>query len=109
MHSMSNHRRNHRMRVRAFALPSLLVAACVIAANAAAGSGASGAKYKVIYIPGLTGNPFYSTVACGAKSVAGKLGVNFSVQGAPTFAVTAQTPVVEAVTSSKPDAIMISN
>lgn len=72
-------------------------------------SGSSGKTYKVVYIPGLTGNPFYTTVACGAKSVAPSLHVNFSVQGAPTFAVNAQTPVVEAVSASKPSAIMISN
>jgi ribose transport system substrate-binding protein len=97
------------MRVRLFAPLLLLVIACAVASDAVAGAGSSGAKYKVVYIPGLTGNPFYSTVACGAKKVAGRLGVSFSVQGAPTFAVTAQTPVVEAVTSAKPDAIMISN
>ncbi|MBV9681410.1 MAG: substrate-binding domain-containing protein [Solirubrobacterales bacterium] len=62
-----------------------------------------------MYIPGLTGNPFYSTVACGAKSVAPQMHVKFSVQGAPTFAVNAQTPVVNAVTATHPDAIMISN
>lgn len=74
-----------------------------------ASSGSSGKTYKVVYVPGLTGNPFYSTVACGAKSVAKSLNVDFSVQGAPTFAVSAQTPIVQALTASKPDAIMISN
>lgn len=88
-------------------LLAVLVAAGCIAATASFASGS--AKYKVVYIPGLTGNPFYSTVACGAKSVAAKLNVSFSVQGAPTFAVNAQTPVVNAVVASKPNAIMISN
>jgi ribose transport system substrate-binding protein len=97
------------MKSRVYAPLLLVLAACAIAATATAGSVSRAAKYKVVYIPGLTGNPFYSTVACGAKSVAGKLGVDFSVQGAPTFAVTAQTPVVEAVVAAKPDAIMISN
>ena len=60
-------------------------------------------KYSVVYIPGLTGNPFYSTVACGASVAAKKLGVSFSVQGAPTFAVNAQTPVVNAVSPRHPD------
>jgi ribose transport system substrate-binding protein len=77
--------------------------------SAASASGSSGKTYKVVYIPGLTGNPFYSTVACGAKSVAPQLHVNFSVQGAATFAASAQTPVVEAVTATHPNAIMISN
>jgi ribose transport system substrate-binding protein len=94
------------MKARVCAALLLVLAACLFASSASAGSGA---QYKVIYIPGLTGNPFYSTVACGAKSVASKLGVDFAVQGAPTFAVTAQTPVVEAVVASKPNGIMISN
>jgi ribose transport system substrate-binding protein len=94
------------MRARVCAALLVLIAASTIAASADAGSSA---KYKVVYIPGLTGNPFYSTVACGAKSVAKQLGVDFSVQGAPTFAVTAQTPVVEAVVAGKPNVIMISN
>ena len=69
----------------------------------------SGKGVKVVYIPGLTGNPFYTTVACGAAAEAKQLGASFSTQGAPTFAVNAQTPVVEAVTAKKPSAIMISN
>lgn len=97
---------------------SVLGAAALVLATAAYASatkaGASAkahaaAAYKVVYIPGLTGNPFYSTVACGAASVAKSLGVDFSVQGAPTFAVSAQTPIVQAVTASHPNAIMISN
>jgi len=91
------------------------VLALATAAYASSSKGASAvartaaAQYKVVYIPGLTGNPFYSTVACGAASVAKSLGVDFSVQGAPTFAVSAQTPIVQAVTASHPNAIMISN
>ena len=60
-------------------------------------------------MPGLTGNPFYSTVACGAKSVAAKNNVDFSVQGAPEFDVAKQTAIVNALIAKKPDAIMISH
>jgi len=92
---------------------SVLLAASLAAvgliSTAAAGAKTGGSAYRVVYIPGLTGNPFYSTVACGAESVAKSLNVDFSVQGAPTFAVTAQTPIVQAVTASHPNAIMISN
>jgi ribose transport system substrate-binding protein len=66
-------------------------------------------KMKIVYIPGLTGNPFYSTVACGAKSVAAKNNVDFSVQGSPEFDVAKQTAIVNAVVAKKPDAIMISH
>ena len=40
-------------------------------------------KYSVVYIPGLTGNPFYSTVACGAAVEAKKLGVELLECRAP--------------------------
>ena len=92
------------------------VALAAVAAGGIAASSAAGAtharpasKYSVVYIPGLTGNPFYSTVACGASVEAKRLGVSFSVQGAPTFAVNAQTPIVNAVVQRHPTAIMISN
>ncbi len=78
----------------------------VSSAASSAASGASGKK--VVYIPGLTGNPFYSTVACGAAAKAKELGVTFSTQGASEFDATKQTAVVNAVVASKPSAIMIS-
>jgi ribose transport system substrate-binding protein len=87
-----------------------IAAGGIAAASASATTHAHAAsKYSVTYIPGLTGNPFYSTVACGAAVEAKKLGVSFSTQGAATFAVNAQTPVVNAVAARKPTAIMISN
>src|SRR3954454_906972 len=73
------------------------------------GDGGGGKKMKIVYIPGLTGNPFYSTVACGAEAVAAKNNVDFSVQGSPEFDVAKQTAVVNAVVAKKPDAIMISH
>jgi ribose transport system substrate-binding protein len=93
------------MAVAAMMLIALLAAAC---GGASSGSTSSNAKKKVVYIPGLTGNPFYTTVGCGAQSVAGKLNVAFSVQGAAQFDVAQQTSVLNAVVASKPDAIMIS-
>jgi ribose transport system substrate-binding protein len=100
------------------AVPAVLCAAGAAIAGCGGGSsnegasgsgGSSGKSYKIVYIPGLTGNPFYSTVACGAKSVAGQDNVHFSVQGASEFDVAKQTAVVNAVVANKPDAIMISH
>lgn len=72
-------------------------------------SGGGGGTKEVVYVPGLTGNPFYSTVSCGAQAAAKQLGgVKFSTQGADEFDVAKQTVIVNALTSSKPDAIMIS-
>lgn len=73
--------------------------------NLAAGSAAG---KKVVYVPGLTGVPFYSSVSCGAKAEADKLGLQFVTQGDPTFAVDKQTAIVNALIADKPDAIMIS-
>lgn len=94
----------------------LMAAASLTAAMALAGCGsdsesttsAGGDAKKVVYVPGLTGNPFYNTVACGAKAEAKKEGVDFSVQGSPDFDVAKQSAIVTALTSQKPDAIMIS-
>ncbi len=74
-------------------------------ANMAAGSGEG---KKIVYVPGLTGVPFYSSVSCGAASEAEKLGAEFVTQGDPTFAVDKQTAIVSALIADKPDAIMIS-
>ena len=68
----------------------------------------SGKGKKVVYVPGLTGVPFYSSVSCGAGTEAKRLGVDFTTQGDPTFAVDKQTAIINSLTSSKPDAIMIS-
>ncbi len=68
----------------------------------------SGSLGKVVYIPGLTGNPFYNTVSCGAQTEAKKLGVDYSYQGSSTFDVAEQTKIVNAVVATKPGAIMIS-
>jgi ribose transport system substrate-binding protein len=97
------------------AVPAIIVAAAMATVgcgsddNGSASAGGGDKKLKIVYIPGLTGNPFYSTVACGAKSVAAKHNVDFSVQGSPEFDVAKQTAVVNAVVAKKPDAIMISH
>ena len=83
------------------------IIACGIAASALAGS-ASAAERRVTYIQGLTGNPFYTTVACGGAAAAKQLGVRFSAQGPRQFDPALQTRVLNAVMAAHPDAIMIS-
>ena len=68
----------------------------------------AGAGKKIVYIPGLTGVAFYSSVSCGAADEAKRLGATFTTQGDATFAVDKQTAVLNAVVATKPDAIMIS-
>ncbi|MCZ2827719.1 ABC transporter substrate-binding protein [Modestobacter sp. VKM Ac-2986] len=101
----------HRTPMAAvLAASALVLAACGGGGEetgAAAGDG-GGEALSVVYVPGLTGNPFYSTVGCGGRDRAAELGVDFSVQGSPTFDVAAQTSVVNAIVANAPDALMIS-
>jgi ribose transport system substrate-binding protein len=82
-----------------------LVALAVVGASSAR-PGAS--ETKVVYIQGITGNPFYTSVTCGAQSQAKKLGVDFTYQGPNEWSVGKQTDIVNAVAASKPNVIMIS-
>jgi ribose transport system substrate-binding protein len=104
--------RNKAVLVAAGAAAVVLVAGCGSgggSSNASGSSGGSSGKVgKVVYIPGLTGNPFYNTVSCGAKSEAAKKGVDYAYQGSSTFGVAEQTQVLNAVVATKPGAIMIS-
>jgi ribose transport system substrate-binding protein len=103
-----------RVLAAVIAAAALTVAACggddgKSSSGAANSGGGGGEKKSIVYVPGLTGNPFYSTVACGAKSAAAKNNVDFSVQGAPEWNVAKQTAIVNAIITKKPDAIMISH
>ena len=67
---------------------------------------ASAEPHRITYIMGLTGNPFYTTVGCGATEVAKKLGVDFDIQGPPQYQPALQMRVLDAVIASKPEGIM---
>jgi ribose transport system substrate-binding protein len=90
---------------------TLLVVAVLSAlglAVAATSAARTAASVKVVYIQGITGNPFYTSVTCGAQKVAKANGVDFSFQGPGEWSVSKQTDIVNAVAASKPDVIMIS-
>lgn len=90
---------------------TLLGAALVLSACGGSGSSSGsggGKRYKIVYVQGIAGNPFYTSVSCGAQEEAQKLGVDFSFQGATTFGPPAQIQILDAVTAAKPDAILIS-
>ncbi|MGI8697170.1 MAG: ABC transporter substrate-binding protein [Mycobacteriales bacterium] len=85
-----------------------------IAVTAAAGCGSSnkgsgnGKKtYKLAFVQGVAGDAFYITMACSVKAEAKKEGATVSVQGPKAFDPTQQTPVLQSVIASKPDAILI--
>lgn len=88
--------------------PTGSAAATTSGSVAATGSAAAANLGKIVYVPGLTGNPFYNTVSCGAGTEAKAKGVSFQYLGAPTFDVQKQTAIVQQVTLTKPGAIMIS-
>jgi ribose transport system substrate-binding protein len=68
----------------------------------------SGKTYKLSFIQGVAGDGFYVTMGCGMQAEAKKLGdATVNIQGPAQFDSTLQNPIIESVTASKPDAIMI--
>jgi ribose transport system substrate-binding protein len=84
----------------------LPAATAAILALASATAAAADAPHKIVYIQGVTGNPFYTSVACGGADEAKKLGVSFSAQGPQQFQPQLQMRVLDAVIASKPDGIL---
>jgi ribose transport system substrate-binding protein len=73
------------------------------------GGGSSGEKknYNMTLIAGVKGDEFYISMRCGAEAAARKAGVKLSFQGPDQFDASQQTPIVNSVSSSKPDAILV--
>ncbi|ABG05520.1 Twin-arginine translocation pathway signal [Rubrobacter xylanophilus DSM 9941] len=71
------------------------------------GGGGEGEGYRLALIVGVTGDEFYTTMECGARAAARKLGARLNVQGPEEFSPAAQTPILNAVVQSNPDAILI--
>ena len=63
-------------------------------------------QWKITYIQGVTGNPFYTSVACGGTEAAQRLGVSFDAQGPAQYAPSLQLRVLNAVIAAQPDGIM---
>jgi ribose transport system substrate-binding protein len=94
--------------VAALAAVALGAAAC--GSDTDGGSSAGGAKdgnYKLAFVQGVAGDAFYITMECGIKEEAAKEGATVTTQGAQKFDPTLQTPVLQSVIASKPDAILI--
>lgn len=98
------------MKVGAIAagIAILAVAGGCSANGKASGSEGGGKKLNVIYVQGMTGNPFFTSVTCGAKAEAQAEGVNFSFQGGKDYSPESQTPVLSGVVARHPDGIIIS-
>jgi ribose transport system substrate-binding protein len=55
----------------------------------------------------VAGDQFYITMQCGIQAEAAKLGVTAKTQGPQKFDPTLQKPILDSVTATKPDAILI--
>ena len=69
--------------------------------------GSAGGGHKLVFIQGVAGDTFYVTMQCGAEAEAKKLGATIKTQGPQKFDSSLQTPIVQSVVASKPDAILI--
>jgi ribose transport system substrate-binding protein len=100
---------NNEGRVRTRSLlvwivcPLLLAAGC----SRSSGGGQAGRPYDVALIQGVRGDEFYTSMACGAREAARRLGVNLSVAGADKWGADVQTPVINAVAAKRPDAVLV--
>lgn len=88
------------MRLRYTAALALPLVALVL------GGAVPSKPYKITYIQGVTGNPFYTSVACGGAESAKRLGVTFDNQGPQQYQPALQMRVLDAVIASHPDGIL---
>jgi ribose transport system substrate-binding protein len=77
------------------------------AGASSAASSSSGKAYNLSFIQGVAGDGFYVTMGCGMQAEAAKLGSKVNIQGPTQFDSTLQNPIIESVTASHPDGIMI--
>ena len=115
---------NRSPRLRAWApvlatVTILTVAACSSSSSSSSPSSStsssssspasgSGKHYTIAYVPGATGVAFYDTLLSGMKARAASLGMSVTYQGSPDFAPASQTPIVDAVCTKHPSALIVS-
>ncbi len=64
--------------------------------------------FRVVFIQGVIGDNFYITMDCGARAKAEALGnIELETQGPEQFDQSLQTPILNAVVQTQPDAIMM--
>ncbi len=73
----------------------------------AGGTSAAAKAKKLTLMVGVKGDPFYVSMECGAKEAAAAAGATLNVQGPDKFDATLQNPLLDAVASSKPDALLV--
>lgn len=85
-----------------------LLAALLLSTTLAGAAHAQTPKkdYKITYIQGVAGNPFYMSVTCGAAEAAKRLGVTFDGQGPAQYTPALQLRILNAVIAAQPDGIL---
>ncbi len=76
-------------------------------AAATQSGGGGGQSYALELVQGVRNEPFYITMACGAKAAAQAAGSTLTVTGPNQWDVQEQTQVVHSVTAKHPDATLI--
>lgn len=64
-------------------------------------------EYDIAFVQGVAGDEFYITMQCGIEEAAAELGATVTTQGPQEFDPTLQTPIVDSVVASAPDALLI--
>ena len=77
-------------------------------ATSQAGTASGTAHYTIAYVPGATGVAFYDTLVAGMRAKAASLGMSVTYQGSPNFAPADQTPIVDAICTKHPNALIVS-
>jgi ribose transport system substrate-binding protein len=96
------------MVVAVAALAALAMVACGDdSGSKAEGSSKAGSDYKMVFIPGVTGDDFFHTIWLGAQAEAKSLHVSIEQQAPPKYEPAAQIPIVNAAIAKHPDALIV--
>ncbi len=103
---------NRRDLVRGGTAAGLGVSLLGVGGMRAVGRGPSARRqandYTIAFIQGVIADNFYITMDCGARAKAAEIGgVTIDTQAPERFDATLQTPILNAVIQSRPDAIMM--
>ena len=77
------------------------------ASGSGSASAAAGGGKKITLMVGVKGDPFYVSMQCGAQEAATAAGATLDVQGPDKFDATLQNPMLDAVSSAKPDGLLV--
>jgi ribose transport system substrate-binding protein len=87
---------------------ALVLAACGGDDSGGDSGGDSGdGGYQIAFVQGVQGDEFYISMQCGVEAAAEEAGATVDTQGPAEFDPTLQTPIVDSIVSSAPDALLI--